>query len=147
MAAIKDLLQQISDPALKERLLVEIDRLKKNKKFGLVFEEHVPECTPLYGVPIRRNSTVARKIGKVSDIFTVKNIDGENAECVNKATQVTEYIPIAELVSVAQFGEPIFPSLEPIAKVKNAPDDSLWHTIIEADNSRFSYWNTYMRGK
>lgn len=134
MAAIKDLLQQISDPALKERLLVEIDRLKKNKKFGLVFEEHVPECTPLYGVPIRRNSTVARKIGKVSDIFTVKNIDGENAECVNKATQVTEYIPIAELVSVAQFGEPIFPSLEPIAKVKNAPDDSLWHTIIEADN-------------
>lgn len=134
MAAIKDLLQQISDPALKERLFVEIDRLKKNKKFGLVFEEHVPECTPLYGVPIRRNSTVARKIGKVSDIFTVKNIDGENAECVNKATQVTEYIPIAELVSVAQFGEPIFPSLEPIAKVKNAPDDSLWHTIIEADN-------------
>lgn len=123
MAAIKDLLQQISDPALKERLLVEIDRLKKNKKFGLVFEEHVPECTPLYGVPIRRNSTVARKIGKVSDIFTVKNIDGENAECVNKATQVTEYIPIAELVSVAQFGEPIFPSLEPIAKVKNAPID------------------------
>lgn len=134
MAAIKDLLQQISDPALKERLLVEIDRLKKNKKFGLVFEEHVPECTPLYGVPIRRYSTVARKIGKVSDIFTVKNIDGENAECVNKATQVTEYIPIAELVSVAQFGEPIFPSLEPIAKVKNAPDDSLWHTIIEANN-------------
>ncbi len=56
MAAIKDLLQQISDPALKERLLVEIDRLKKNKKFGLVFEEHVPECTPLYGVPIRRTS-------------------------------------------------------------------------------------------
>ena len=92
-------------------------------KFGLVFEEHVPECTPLYGVPIRRNSTVARKIGKVSDIFTVKNIDGENAECVNKATQVTENIPIAELVSVAQFGEPIFPSLEPIAKVKNAPID------------------------
>jgi len=134
MAAIKDLLQQISDPALKERLFVEIDRLKKNKKFGLVFEEHVPECTPLYGVPIRRNSTVARKIGKVSDVFTVKNIDGENAECVNKATQVTENIPIAELVSVAQFGEPIFPSLEPIAKVKNAPDDSLWHTIIEADN-------------
>jgi len=134
MAAIKDLLQQITDPALKERLSVEIDRLTKNKKFGLVFEEHVPECTPLYGVPIRRNSTVARKAGKMSDIFTVKNIDGENVVCVNKATQVTESIPITELVSVAQFGEPIFPSLEPIAKVKNAPDDSLWHTIIEADN-------------
>ncbi|MCC7571057.1 site-specific DNA-methyltransferase [Candidatus Micrarchaeota archaeon] len=134
MAAIKDLLRQITDPALKERLSVEIDRLTKNKKFGLVFEEHVPECTPLYGVPIRRNSKVARKVGKMSDIFTVKKVDGESAMCVNKAKRVMETIPITELVSVAQFGEPIFPSLEPIAKVENAPDDSLWHTIIEADN-------------
>jgi len=43
-------------------------------------------------------------------------------------------MPVCELVSVAQFGDPIFPSLEPIAKVENAPNDSLWHTIIEADN-------------
>jgi adenine-specific DNA-methyltransferase len=134
MAAIKDLLRQITDPALKERLSVEIDRLTKNKKFGLVFEEHVPECNPLYGVPIRRGSTVARKTGKMSNIFTVKKIDGENAVCVNKITRATETMPLAELVSVAQFGEPIFPSLEPIAKVDNAPGDSLWHTIIEADN-------------
>lgn len=35
---------------------------------------------------------------------------------------------------MAQFGDPIFPSLEPIAKVENSPNDSLWHTIIEADN-------------
>ena len=53
MAAIKDLLQQITDPMLRERLTEEVTRISKNKKFGLVFEEHVPECTPLYGVPIR----------------------------------------------------------------------------------------------
>ena len=134
MAAIKDLLRQITDTALRGRLSDEIDRLSKNKKFGLVFEEHVPECTPLYGVPVRRGSTVTRKTGKMSEIYTVKKIDGETAMCFKKSTKVVETIPLVELVSVAQFGESIFPSLEPIAKVVNAPDDSLWHTLIEADN-------------
>jgi len=134
MAAIKDLLRQITDPTLRGRLSDEIDRLSKNKKFGLVFEEHVPECTPLYGVPIRCGSTVARKTGKMSEIYSVKKIDSDTAVCVEKSTKAVETIPLVELVSVAQFGEPIFPSLKPIAKVANAPDDTLWHTLIEADN-------------
>jgi len=134
MAAIKDLLRQITDPALCKRLSDEFDRLSKNKKFGLVFEEHIPECTPLYGVPIKRGSTVARKTGKMNEIYTVKEIDGETAVCIDKITKTIEPLSLVELVSVAQFGEPIFPSLEPIAKVKNAPNDALWHTLIEADN-------------
>ena len=48
MAAIHDLLAQVQDEALKARLEQEINRLSKTKKFGLVFEEHLPECTPLY---------------------------------------------------------------------------------------------------
>ena len=43
-----DPIQQINDPALKERILQETNKLLKQKKFGLVFEEHLPECTPLY---------------------------------------------------------------------------------------------------
>jgi adenine-specific DNA-methyltransferase len=134
MAVIRDLLRQITDPTLRERLTAEVNRMSKNKKFGLVFEEHVPECTPLYGVPVRRGATVARKTGKVNDIYTVKKITGDTVVCVSKLTHELSEIPLCELVSVAQFGEPIFPSLEPIDKVTNAPDDSLWHTIIEADN-------------
>ena len=134
MAAIKDLLNQVADPALRGRLSDEIDRLSKNKKFGLVFEEHIPECTPLYGVPVKRGSTVARKSGEVDKIFTVKKIEADTALCEDKFTHATENIQLVELVSVAQFGEAIFPSLEPIAKVKNAPDSPLWHTLIEADN-------------
>ena len=49
MAAINDLLRQITDPMLRERLTEEVNRISKNKKFGLVFEEHIPECTALYG--------------------------------------------------------------------------------------------------
>lgn len=134
MAVIKNLLQQITDPVLRERLAQEVNRLSKNKKFGLVFEEHVPECTPLYSVPIKRGSFVARKTGKMNNIYIVKEIDGETATCMDKITLEIEAIPLSEIVSVAQFGEPIFPSLEPIDKVLNAADDNLWHTIIEADN-------------
>jgi adenine-specific DNA-methyltransferase len=134
MAAINDLLRQITDPALRGRLTEEVNRMSKNKKFGLVFEEHIPECTPLYGVPIKCGLTVARKIGKLNEIYTVKRICGDELDCENKATREKATFQRNELVSVAQFGEPIFPSLEPIDKVKNAPDDSLWHTIIEADN-------------
>ena len=56
MAALDDLILQIKDPELRERIQKEADSLLKQKKFGLVFEDHLPECTPLYDVPIKRRS-------------------------------------------------------------------------------------------
>lgn len=44
MALLQDLIQQIDDPALKERILQETNKLLKQKKFGLVFEEHLPDA-------------------------------------------------------------------------------------------------------
>ena len=134
MAAINDLLRQISDSALRERLNQEVARLNKNKKFGLVFEEHIPECTPLYDIPIRKGSIVAEKSGKIIDLYTVLEIYGDLAKCFHKNSSEIKEFSINELVSVAQFGDPIFPSLIPIAKVENASDSGLWHTLIEADN-------------
>jgi len=134
MAAINDLLRQIPDTSLRDRLEQEFARLSKNKKFGLVFEEHIPECTPLYDVPVKRGSTVALKTGHINDLYTVLKIEEDIALCRNKTTGDTRNIPVSELVSVAQFGEPIFPMLQPIAAVENARDSNLWHTIIEADN-------------
>ena len=53
MAAINDLIRQIPDSALRERISQEVERINKNKKFGLVFEEHILECTPLYNIEVR----------------------------------------------------------------------------------------------
>ena len=39
-----------------------------------------------------------------------------------------------DLISVAQFGDAIYPYLQPLDIVCNAPDSSLWHTLIETDN-------------
>ena len=46
MAAINDLIDRISDPELRRRISDEVTRMQQQKKFGLVFEEHLPECTP-----------------------------------------------------------------------------------------------------
>ena len=50
MATLNDLVGQIENAALRERIEEEIKRVVKQKKFGLVFEEHLPECTPLWEV-------------------------------------------------------------------------------------------------
>ncbi len=134
MALLQDLIQQIDDPALRERILQETNKLVKQKKFGLVFEEHLPECTPLYDVPIRVGSKVARKIGYVSDIYTVLKIEGNAVLCDRRETHEQVTFPMDEIVAIAEFGEPIYPTLRPLDYVENAPDSDLWHTLIEADN-------------
>lgn len=134
MAAIHDLLAQIQDEALRARLEQEINRLSKTKKFGLVFEEHLPECTPLYDIPVKRGSTVAKKIGAISDMYEVNAIKDGVATCYHKVTEEKEEILVDELVCVAQFGESIYPYLKPIDSVCNAPNSDLWHALIEADN-------------
>ena len=43
MAALDDLISQIPDESLRERIRAEMKRANRQKKFGLVFEEHLPE--------------------------------------------------------------------------------------------------------
>lgn len=133
MAVIDDLIAQVDDPALRKRLQTEIARANKQKKFGLVFEEHLPECTPLYEVPVKEGRLVARQTD-ISNLYIVEHIADGEAVCISRATKERETIPLTDLVSVAEFGDPIYPYLEPIDKVENAPDSDLWHTLIEADN-------------
>ncbi len=134
MAAIHDLLSQVQDEALRERLEQEINRMSKTKKFGLVFEEHIPECTPLYDIPVKKGSLVAKKSESISDLYEVEYIKDGIANCYHKVTGTNAAIEVDDLVCVAEFGKSIYPYLKPIDNVCNAPNSELWHTLIEADN-------------
>ena len=134
MAAINDLISQIQDKELRERIQHEVDKMAKQKKFGLVFEEHLPECTPLYDVPVKVGATVAKRTGKVNDIYKVLSITDGVASCLHREDAEVISVPVDELVCIAEFGEPIYPYLKPLDSVCNAPDSDLWHTLIEADN-------------
>ena len=134
MAAINDLIRQITDPDLRDRIQKEVDKLAKQKKFGLVFEEHLPECTPLYDIPVRRGVKAALKAGDVSDFYQVLKVEDGKAICIKRGETEAVEFPVDDLVTIAEFGEPIYPYLKPIDAVCNAPDSDLWHTLIEADN-------------
>ena len=134
MAAINDLIRQITDPDLRDRIQKEVDKLAKQKKFGLVFEEHLPECTPLYDIPVRRGVKAALKAGDVRDFYQVLKVEEGKAICIKRGETEAVEFPVDDLVTIAEFGEPIYPYLKPIDTVCNAPDSELWHTLIEADN-------------
>ena len=134
MAALDELINQIEDEVLRERIRAEVKRANKQKKFGLIFEQHLPEATPLYDVPVKKGSVVALKGKNITDIYLVEAIEEDLAVCLQRSTKEHITLPLKDLVSVAQFGEPIYPYLQPIDSVCNAPDSDLWHTLIEADN-------------
>ena len=145
MSAIDTLIAQISDPRLRERLTAEWDNAKKEKKFGLVFEDHLPELLPLHGAKPRKGDLVCRRQGTLKDVWQIKSIHEGVATCVKPSNEAHPSEPtraaaepvqftVDELLVVREFGEPIFPALVPVDAVANGPADAPWHTLIEADN-------------
>lgn len=145
MSAIDDLIAQISDPRLRERLGIEWANAAKEKKFGLVFEDHLPELLPLHGAKPRKGDLVCRRQGSLKDVWQVKSLHAGTATCVKpsndshpseptRAAADPVQFPEDELLVVREFGEPIFPALVPMDAVANGPADTPWHTLIEADN-------------
>lgn len=138
MAAIDDLVAQVKDAQLRARLEAEVQKLREKRHFGLVFEEHLPECTPLYDVPIRPGCQAGSRVGEIKVIYRVLDVQDGQALCVPQLDDgghgevVT--LPVDELVTVAKFGEPIYPYLEKLDQVENAPGDPLWHIVMEAEN-------------
>ena len=82
MAALNELIQKIENPELRAQIQAAADKLVKQKKFGLVFEEHLPECTPLYDIPVRKGLKVSLRRGKANETYTVLKIEGGKALCL-----------------------------------------------------------------
>jgi adenine-specific DNA-methyltransferase len=146
MSAIHDLIAQVSDPRLRERLAAEWASASQEKKFGLVFEDHLPELLPLYKARPRKGDLVCRRSGSLGDIWQVMRVRNGVAACVRPSRETCPPEPdrtaasapvefaVDELLVVREFGEPIFPALTPVDAVANGPADAPWHTLIEADN-------------
>ena len=134
MAELHELIEKIENPELRAQIQAAADRLTKQKKFGLVFEEHLPECTPLYDIPVRKGLKVSVRNGKANETYTVLKIENGVATCLPKNSKEAVQFAVTELVTTAELGDPIYPCLQPLGEVCNAADSELWHTLIEADN-------------
>lgn len=134
MAELHELIEKIENPELRAQIQAAADRLTKQKKFGLVFEEHLPECTPLYDIPVRKGIKVSVRNGKANETYTVLKIENGMATCLPKNSKEAVQFAVTDLVTTAELGDPIYPCLQPLGDVCNAADSELWHTLIEADN-------------
>jgi len=140
VAKIEDLIRQVSDERLRDELANEVRELKKHKRFGLVFEEHLPEMLRLPKAVIRVGNVVAHRNSSGSEVWRVLEITGKKAKCRQPLNptkydqEVLKDFPLDELVLVVHFGEPIYPVLTPIDRVERGGPDKPWHILINADN-------------
>lgn len=134
MAAIDQYIERVPDEGLREQLRTEVERLTRKKQFGLVYESHLPDNVVLPEVKIRRGMKVALRDQTPNDVYEVQGMTETEATCIHLSSLQEQVLPLVDLVAVAQKGDVIYPYLKRMDSVKNAPDSSLWHTLIEADN-------------
>jgi len=139
MAKIEDLIAKIPDERLRKAMAGEIKALKKTKKFGLVFEEHLPETVRLPRLLVREGELVSLKREPGNQLWRVRSIRKGIATC-DKAVEGypppsdSKEFPVAELVVVRNFGDPIYPALVHVDRVSRGGLDKPWHVLINADN-------------
>ena len=145
MAALDDLINKIDNPELKLQMQHVVRKLLKQKKFGLVFEDHLPESTILYGLGVRAGLTVTYKTAPLKERFFVRSINNGLAECssLDDTTSISG-IPVDDLVPFTTFGEPIYPYLQIQDTISTAPESPLWHSLIQADNYHALQLLTYL---
>ena len=140
MAKIEDLIAQIPDERLRKGIAAEVKALKKTKKFGLVFEEHLPETVRLPRLPIKPGEIVALKQEPGNLLWKVRGLKKNIATCDRAVAgyllprEVDKEFPISDLVVVRSFGDPIYPALVPVDRVERGGPDKPWHLLINADN-------------
>lgn len=131
------------DPGLARDLENEVRDLNSQRKFGLVFERHMPESVNLPGRKVRRGSKVRMlpprgENTKVDQrVRTVKDLDGDTATLrfsgKDKQVEETEW-PVEDLVAVAEFNDTIYPGLVPDGEVNGGDVDDPAHVVINAEN-------------
>ena len=134
MAKLEDLIKEIADSKLRDEIAREVAQLKSEKKFGLVFEEHIPELAQLSSLPPRVGDRVCKRGGKTRETFrVVAPVNSRQLRIVREPDGKVENIPAKQVVVVKRFGEPIYPAFVPVDRVTRAPGKP-YHTIINADN-------------
>ena len=132
MALIDNLISDIQDQKLREALETAVKKLKEEKTFGLVFEEHLPETVQLPTLQTRRGSTVVRLGDKQQRFLPVIKADDKWVTIRDGDKYTT--LPATDIVVAKRFGEPIFPALRLREIVENGGQDKAFHVLINAEN-------------
>src|SRR5438309_595870 len=110
MALLQDLIKEIPDSRLRVQLAGELGKLKARKKFGLVFEQHLPEIVDLPMLAIKPGARVASRSNNVDGFFVVTaKANGNNVFIAPERGGEEVIASKDDLVVVKRFGEPMYP--------------------------------------
>ena len=85
MAQIDDLVKLVGDERLRRELEQAVKKLRKDREFGLVFEEHIPEVLAMPEMPLEVGGWALRKVdGQTprtdSRPVQILSLDGDRAK-------------------------------------------------------------------
>ena len=130
---LDQLISRIDDEALRDRLAREVDLLRGSRRFGLVFDRHLPESVRLPDHPIRKGIRVALRDESTVEAWTVDRFTDRTREVAVLSGEGGER-HVSELIVVREFGEPIYPGLRSVERIENGPADAPWHVVINGEN-------------
>ncbi len=95
MVAMDGLVAQVSEPRLRQRMAAGWGRATKQKKFGLMFEDHLPELLPLHGEKSRKGDWMCRKKGPLKAAWQGKHCEPTCFAVVVEQITVDEWLVTA----------------------------------------------------
>lgn len=112
------MIKDIADPRLRDQIAGEVAKLKARKKFGLVFEQHLPEVVQLPGLGIKPGARVAKRSDKAAGYFVITAaVNKSKVSIVSERGGPEDIVAKDDLVVVKRFGEPMYPALVPVDRV------------------------------
>jgi adenine-specific DNA-methyltransferase len=134
MARIDELISHVGDTKLREQLKRAVDEMRRRKKFGLVFEEHIPETVLLAGAGVHEGSQVVLRAQPTSATrYVVETLDGDKATIRANGSDKATKVKLDDLLVIKPFGEPVYPVLRQTGAVTRNPGKP-YHVVINGEN-------------
>lgn len=124
---------QIQDEALRTRIAREVELLRGSRRFGLVFDRHLPEAVRLPDHPVRKGVSVTLRDESTSESWRVLRF-ADTSRSVAVLDGNGGQVPTDELVVLREFGEPVYPGLRSIERIERGPANAPWHIVINGEN-------------
>ncbi|MFW0797648.1 site-specific DNA-methyltransferase [Gordonia sp. CPCC 205515] len=130
---LDQLISRVDDETLRARLAQEVDLLRGSRRFGLVFDRHLPESVRLPDHPIRKGIRVTLRDESSAETWIVDRFTDRTREVAVLSGDCGERVA-SELIVVREFEEPIYPGLRSVERIENGPADAPWHVVINGEN-------------
>jgi adenine-specific DNA-methyltransferase len=134
MAKIDELLAHVGGEKLRKELIAAISDMRRKKKFGLVYEEHIPETVLLAAdTGLQIGAVVALRRDPTDNLrYRVDSL--KNGVATISSGEVVREVSVSDLLVVTPFGQPVYPVLERTGESVVRSETKPFHIVINGEN-------------